>query len=66
MAAGLCLLLAMVVVLLIMPMRGVGWLVRLDVGVAWLAALSTLLLVPADVSHTLQVAHFSLTSVSLA
>ncbi|KAK9867472.1 hypothetical protein WJX84_005221, partial [Apatococcus fuscideae] len=56
-AAGLCLLLAMVVVLLIMPMRGVGWLVRLDVGVAWLAALSTLLLVPADVSHTLQGEH---------
>ncbi len=45
----------MVVVLVVMPMPGVGWLVRLDVGVAWIAALSSLLLVPADVSHTLQV-----------
>lgn len=45
----------MVLVLLVMPMHGVDWLVRLDVGVAWIAALSTLLLVPADVSHTLQV-----------
>ncbi|KAK9820676.1 hypothetical protein WJX74_004847 [Apatococcus lobatus] len=56
-AAGSCLLVAMVLVLLVMPMNGVDWLVRIDVGVAWVAALSTLLLVPADVSHTLQGEH---------
>lgn len=30
-----------------------GWLVRLDVGLAWFAALATLILVPADVSSAL-------------
>jgi hypothetical protein len=30
-----------------------GWLVRLDVGLAWFAALATLILVPTDVAATL-------------
>lgn len=30
-----------------------GWLIRLDVGLAWFAALATLILVPADVASAL-------------
>ena len=38
-----------------MPLKGTGLGVRLDVGLAWLAALSILLLVPTDVANALQV-----------
>lgn len=42
--------------LLIMPAkRSVSWAVRADVGLAWFAALSTLILVPTDIANALQV-----------
>ena len=40
--------------LLLMPIKGTSLAVRLDVGLAWLAALS-ILLVPTDVANALQV-----------
>ncbi|EFN53506.1 hypothetical protein CHLNCDRAFT_136844 [Chlorella variabilis] len=36
-----------------LPSRTTGWLVRLDVGLAWFAALATLILVPTDVAAAL-------------
>ncbi|KAI3424225.1 hypothetical protein D9Q98_009581 [Chlorella vulgaris] len=36
-----------------LPSRNAGWLVRLDVGLAWFAALATLILVPTDVAAAL-------------
>jgi hypothetical protein len=41
--------------LVLMPVRGTSALVLLDVGLAWFAALSTLVLVPTDVASALQV-----------
>lgn len=49
------LILAIVSALRVMPAKGTSWLVHLDVGLAWFAALSTLVLVPTDVSTTLEV-----------
>jgi len=41
--------------LLVMPAkRSVSLSVRVDVGLAWFAALSTLVLVPTDIAHALQ------------
>lgn len=49
-------LLLIVAGLLVMPAkRSVSLGVRLDVGLAWFAALSTLILVPTDIAHALQV-----------
>ena len=42
--------------LALMPQKGTSWTVRFDVGLAWLAALSILVLVPTDVAASLQVA----------
>ncbi|KAL4424193.1 hypothetical protein ABPG75_001494 [Micractinium tetrahymenae] len=39
--------------LLFLPSRTTGWLLRLDVGLAWFAALAALVLVPADVAAAL-------------
>ncbi|KAK9795930.1 hypothetical protein WJX73_006763, partial [Symbiochloris irregularis] len=52
--AGPLIILAILWGLSIMPIRGTSLPVRLDVGLAWLAALSILLLVPTDVASTLQ------------
>lgn len=41
--------------LVMMPVRGTSPLVLADVGLAWFAALSTLVLVPTDVASALQV-----------
>ena len=38
-----------------MPSRRTSWTVKLDVGIAWFAALSTLVLVPTDVATAMQV-----------
>lgn len=38
-----------------MPSRRTNWTVKLDVGLAWFAALSTLVLVPTDVATAMQV-----------
>jgi len=38
---------------LVVPPISPGWLIRLDVGLAWFAALATLILVPADVASAL-------------
>lgn len=38
-----------------MPSRRTSWTVKLDVGLAWFAALSTLVLVPTDVATAMQV-----------
>lgn len=54
-AVSLPLLAAAVVAgLLVMPVRGTSPLVLVDVGLAWFAALSTLVLVPTDVASALQ------------
>ncbi|KAK9804797.1 hypothetical protein WJX72_005995 [[Myrmecia] bisecta] len=45
---------AILFMLRLMPSKGTSWLVKLDVGLAWFAALSTLVLVPTDVAHALQ------------
>lgn len=47
-------LLAIVSGLLVVPAKGTALTVRLDVGLAWLAALSIFVLVPLDVASTLQ------------
>ena len=48
-------LLLIVAGLLVMPAkRSVSLSVRVDVGLAWFAALSTLVLVPTDIAHALQ------------
>ena len=47
-------LLAIVAGLLVVPAKGTPLTVRLDVGLAWLAALSIFVLVPLDVASTLQ------------
>ena len=39
----------------VMPAKGTSWLVHLDVGLAWFSALSAMVLVPTDVSTTLEV-----------
>ncbi|GAB4813329.1 hypothetical protein N2152v2_000375 [Parachlorella kessleri] len=44
---------ALVTALLWLPSKTTGWFVRLDVGLAWFAALATLILVPTDVATTL-------------
>jgi len=52
---------AIVMALKVMPAKGTSWLVHLDVGLAWFSALSAMVLVPTDVSTTLEVrAHCSL------
>ena len=38
-----------------MPSRATSWAVKLDVGLAWAAAISTLVLVPTDVATAFQV-----------
>ena len=44
---------AVVAAALWLPSKSTGWFVRLDVGLAWFAALATLILVPTDVATTL-------------
>ena len=39
----------------VMPAKGTSWLVHLDVGLAWFSALSAMVLVPTDVSTTMEV-----------
>lgn len=51
------LLFAVSTALLWLPSKSTGWFVRLDVGLAWFAALATLILVPTDVATTLLRAH---------
>jgi len=46
---------AIVMALRVMPAKGTSWLVHLDVGLAWFSALSAMVLVPTDVSTTLEV-----------
>jgi hypothetical protein len=46
---------AIVMALKVMPAKGTSWLVHLDVGLAWFSALSAMVLVPTDVSTTLEV-----------
>lgn len=48
------LLLGILYMLRFMPAADTHWAVKLDVGLAWFAALSTLVLVPTDVATTLQ------------
>lgn len=52
--ALLLLLTAIFLALRVMPARGTSPLVYLDVGLAWFAALSAMILVPTDVSTTLE------------
>ena len=56
---------AVVCGLVFMPIKGTSLVVRLDVGLAWLAALSILLLVPTDVANALQVGSVEGTAVEL-
>lgn len=59
-AVALPLLLAAIVFALrVMPARGTSWLVHLDVGLAWFSALSAMVLVPTDVSTTLEAGLFA-------
>ncbi|CAL8470464.1 g10006 [Coccomyxa elongata] len=53
-------LIGVVYTLLYMPSRGTGWLVKVNVGSAWICALATLILVPSDVYHALQGQHLEL------
>lgn len=67
-AVALPLLLAAILFALrVMPARGTSWLVHADAGLAWFSALSAMVLVPTDVSTTLEVWlwHSSLHSSSL-
>ena len=49
------LLIAIFFALRVMPAKGTSWLVHIDVGLAWFSALSAMVLVPTDVSTTLEV-----------
>ena len=49
------LLIAIFFALRVMPAKGTSWLVHVDVGLAWFSALSAMVLVPTDVSTTLEV-----------
>ena len=53
------LVVAVVLALRVMPAKGTSLLVLLDVGLAWFSALSAMVLVPTDVSTTLEVSPFT-------
>lgn len=53
------LLIAIFFALRVMPAKGTSWLVHVDVGLAWFSALSAMVLVPTDVSTTLEVSFWA-------